>query len=260
MEIYVSEFVKLLLIFLRIFAVFFIAPLFSFTTMPQTTRVFIAFIIALLLAFTVDPIKYDMNGGLLLLGFMGFKEVITGFIIGFSIQFVFYGLSFAGQMIGFELGLSIAQSFDPTADFDSNVIGQILNLVGLLVFVLINGHHYVIRALSVSFDIIPLGFYTLNGEVLELLIRMSTAMFIIAVKIAAPIMIALFLLHIASGVLSRIIPQMQVFFVILPLKTGLGFLIIIAIIPLILFVIQNSLSIVEENLYELIRAMGPANG
>ena len=126
----------------------------------------------------------------------------------------------------------------------------------MLVFLLINGHHYLIQALYSSFAIVPLGKAVINTPVYDLLLKYSASVFIIAVKIAAPILVSYFLVHIAEGVLARVIPQMQVFFVSQPLKLGLGFSMLALAVPTYLYVIKGLLSSYEESLYKLIKAMG----
>jgi len=124
------------------------------------------------------------------------------------------------------------------------------------VFLLINGHHYLIRALYTSFSIVPLGNNVINKPVFDLLLKYSASVFVIAVKIAAPILVSFFLIHIAEGILARVIPQMQVFFVTQPLKIGLGFALLAFAVPTYVFVIKGLLRSYEESLFQLIKAMG----
>ena len=88
-----------------------------------------------------------------------------------------------------------------------------------------------------------------------MIIVYAASVFVIAVKIASPIMVSFFLIHIAEGIIARIIPQMQVFFVTQPLKIGIGLLMLAAITPLYLYVIKNLLQDYESKLYNLIQAM-----
>ena len=145
--------------------------------------------------------------------------------------------------------------FDATTEAQSNLMGSMLALLATLIFILINGHHFIINAIAASFKLIPLGHYTLNGKVSELLIKYSAGIFIIAVKIAAPIMVSFFLLNVAAGIMARVIPQMQILFVLFPLKIGLGFILMISLIPIYVYVIKGLLIDYEDKLYNLIKAM-----
>jgi len=166
-------------------------------------------------------VTYSMGFSMLVL--MGFKEALTGLILGFMLNFVFWGFH-----------------------FPANRWEQTLVLVWLLY---LTQHRILKTILSVKFwiwrlswyfwssmDTItlsaacphlqnnPLGHYTINESVFNLLVKYSGSIFIIAVKIAAPVMVAFFLLHIATGVISRIIPQMQVFFVLQPVQIVVDYL------------------------------------
>ena len=89
----------------------------------------------------------------------------------------------------------------------------------------------------------------------ELIVKYSAGIFVLAVKIASPILVSFFLLHLGAGIIARTIPGMNVFFVLFPLKLGLGFLLFVFIIPIYVYVIRNLLVEYEDRLLELIRAM-----
>jgi flagellar biosynthetic protein FliR len=114
----------------------------------------------------------------------------------------------------------------------------------------------VIKGLTYSYTIIPIGEFGVSESLLNLLIKYTTTIFVIAVKIASPIMVSFFLLHVAEGVLARVIPQMQVFFVVQPIKIGLGLTIIAIVIPLYIYLIKNLLIEYEGKLYNFIQVMG----
>ena len=255
-EILVTDFVNGLLIFLRIGALIFIAPVFNHNAIPNFAKLLLTFAIAYIVYFTVpDTVEYTADSGIVLLAFLGFKEVLTGLIIGFVLTFIFHAVNYAGMLIGFDMGLSMAQAFDPNTEAESNVVGQILVLFAVVIFILINGHHYIVRAIAASFKIIPLGFYTINESVLTLITKYSATIFVIGIKIASPLMVSFFLVHLAAGIISRVIPSMNVFFVLFPLKLGLGFLLLIVSTPIIVYVLKGLMYSYENKLYDLIKVM-----
>lgn len=255
MDILVNDFIRGLLVFLRVAAILFTIPIFSQTVVPGVSRILLSMVITYMVMFTITDFNYDVNMGLFPLAVLGFKEMLTGFVIGFSLHFVFYGISFAGLMIGNDMGLGAASMFDANTEAQSNLIGSILAMIATLIFILINGHHFIISAIGASFKLIPLGHYSVNGEVISLLIKYSAGIFIIAIKIAAPIMVSFFLLNVAAGIMARVIPQMQILFVLFPLKIGLGFILIISLVPIYVYVIKNLLIDYEDKLLILIKAM-----
>lgn len=254
-EILVRDFVIVILITLRITGAFVAAPVFGHKALPALVKMFLSFFIGYLIFLTLDSSKIHIELTFWFLFTSAVKEILAGLILGFMLNFVFYGVLYAGAFIGFDMGLAMSDVFDPTEGIASNPVGEVLYYVSLLVFLLINGHHYVIEGLSFSFLTIPLGKSVLTHSISELLISYSAQIFIIAVKIASPIMVSFFLVHIAEGIIARIIPQMQVFFVTQPLKIALGFLMLAGIAPIYIYVIKNLLRNYENQLVEIVKAM-----
>lgn len=251
----VREFIILFLIFLRISSTFVSAPFFGNRIIPVVTKLFISMVISYIIFLSIDhsAIKDIPTGWLLLI--YSFKEVITGLIIGFALQFVFFGVSYAGTLIGFEIGLNLAEVFNPSEEVNSNIIGEILYYSAIMIFILINGHHYLIRALQQSFNIIGIGTFSFPEPLYQTMIKLAGSVFVIAVKIATPILVSFFLINIAEGIISRMIPNMQVFFVTQPLKVGLGLLMLGLISPVFIYMIKNLLRDYENQLYVLITSM-----
>ncbi len=256
MNILVADFVAVFLIMLRIVAALIASPIYGHKAIPTISKLFLSLVVAYIIFLTLKHPAVNFEITLWSLSATAAKEIITGLIIGFMLNFVFYGISYAGTLIGFDIGLSMAEFFNPLEDTQNNVIGELIYLAAIMVFFLINGHHYVIRGLAYSFTVIPLGKFTINHSMFDLLIKYSASVFVIAVKIASPIMVSFFLVHIAEGIISRVIPQMQVFFVAQPLQLGLGFIMLSLIIPIYVYVIKDLLKIYENNLFVLIKAMG----
>lgn len=255
-EIYIADFLTLVLIFLRIIAALIAAPIFGNSAFNTSAKIAFSLFLAYILYYTVDRPAGLEQLDLLNLALLGAKEVITGLIIGFSLNLIFYGISYAGSFIGFDMGLMMAQALNPLEETNSNVIGQIIYFAAMLVFFIIDGHHYLIRGVALSFEIVPLGQYAITAGLQELLVRLSAGVFVIAVQLASPFLVSFMLVNIGEGVMSRVIPQMQVFFVTQPLKLGLGLLFLAALIPIYVYIIKNMLQAYEESLYAVVRAMG----
>jgi flagellar biosynthetic protein FliR len=190
-----------------------------------------------------------------MLFFLGIKEVLTGMIMGFMLNFVFYALSLSGYLLSREIGLMMANMFDPNAQNQDNIMGVLFIFMGIIIFFIIGGHEYIIKSVSYSFHIIPLGKLTFNESVIELFIKYSAAIFVLAVKIASPLIVAFFFVHVASGIISRVSPSFQVFFVLLPLKLGLGLFLMFLMIPVFAFTIRDLLAGYEDKLYHLLTIM-----
>ncbi|MDR3627403.1 MAG: flagellar biosynthetic protein FliR [Ignavibacteriaceae bacterium] len=252
----IADFIIVLLIFFRIIAAFVASPIYGHQSIPSLVKVILALIISYIVFLSIDKSQITVELSIAWLFTNAVKEIINGLILGFMMNFVFYGVSYAGTLIGFDMGLSMAEVFNPIDNASENVIGNILYYASLLIFLLINGHHYIISGLVYSFSVFHLGKFTLNEPVYQLLIKYSGTVFIIAFKIASPIIVSYFLIHIAEGIIGKVIPQMQVFFVSQPLVIGVGFVMLISMVPIYLYVIKYLLKGYEDNMYTLIKAMG----
>ncbi|NMB83644.1 MAG: flagellar biosynthetic protein FliR [Ignavibacteria bacterium] len=254
-EILVFDFIVLLLVFLRISAMFVAAPIFGHKAIPPQIKLGLSLIVAYIVFLTIDKSSVSFELNLASLVVYSLKEIITGLIMGYILNFVFWGISFAGHLIGFDMGLMFAEVLNPFEESQNNVVGEILFFATVMLFLIINGHHYIITGLVASFKAIPLAKFTINEPVYHLLIKYAFTIFTIAIKIASPILVAFFLVHLAEGIIARVIPNIQIFFVSQPLKIGLGVTMIITLIPFYIYAIKSLLHGYENQLLELIKGM-----
>lgn len=254
-EILTSHFMIFLFIFIRVTAVFVTAPLFSNKAFPAMAKVALALVISYLIFTFIDKDSIQLEITISFIFTNVIKEILTGVILGFSVALLFFAISFAGTIIGFDIGMAMAQVLNPTEETNNNVLGEYLYILAILILILINGHHYIIRSITYSFTIVPIGMYTLNTEVFDFIVKMGASVFVLAVKIASPILVSFFLVHLAEGIMARVIPEMQVFFVTYPLKIGIGIVMLMVTIPLYVYLIKNLLHSYEDKLYQLIQTM-----
>jgi flagellar biosynthesis protein FliR len=255
-EILVGDFVVALLIFLRIFSLIATAPVLGHNAIPMTAKIFLAMVTAYIVFLTIDKSQIVIEINLISLALSAAKEIITGIIMGYMLNFVFYGISFAGHLIGYDMGLMMAEVMNPLQEANNNVVGEVIYYVSMMVFLLINGHHYIIAAIAASFNVIPIAKNTITLPVVQMIVKYSFTVFTIAVKIASPLIVSFFLIHIAEGIISRVIPNIQVFFVTQPAKIGLGFIFLSTLAPIYVYVIKSLLQNYETQLTEIIKTMG----
>lgn len=261
-EILIGDFVIVLFIFLRIISMIIAAPVLGHKAFPVLAKIFLAFVLAYITFLTIDKSKIVLEINLISIIVNAAREVITGLIMGFMLNFIFYGISFAGTLIGYDMGLMFAEVLNPSLEINNNVVGEVIYYVSMMIFLLINGHHHVISAVAASFNVIPISGnpslrekFTVTLPAIQVIVKYSFAVFTIALKIASPILVSFFLIHIAEGIISRVIPNIQVFFVTQPAKIGLGFVLLSALAPIYVFAIKNLLQSYEAQLTELIKAM-----
>jgi flagellar biosynthetic protein FliR len=183
-------------------------------------------------------------------------EALTGLVIGFTAQFLFLAIQFAGEIIGFQMALGIAQVYDPVNGQSANPMGRLLSLVFMLVFVLTDGHHMVLRALEQSFIVVPLGGATLQASG-PLLLDWTADFFTLSLRLAAPFMITIFIIDATLGVFARIVPQADLFSLSLPLKLSLGLAVAYFYMQNLFPIVPDMVTRMTDDLLQLIDALAP---
>jgi len=163
---------------------------------------------------------------------MALGEWIVGVLIGLSLQVVFEAMQFAGQISGIQLGLSLAQLFDPQSQTESTAMPVLFNLITLLIFLQLNIHHWVLRGLERSFEYLPVGSAVVTQLLSRELVRVLGALFVLGIQIAAPILLATLMIDIVIGFLSKASPQLPAMLMGIPLKSLTGYALLIGAVEL----------------------------
>ena len=159
--------------------------------------------------------------GLLMLG-----ELCIGLMIGFVAQILFTGVQFGGEIINQQMGLSLANIFDPENGQQNSIVTNFQYILAVLIFFSVGAHHWFIYAMAESLHTVPLlGFTLAQGVVMSLVTLLGNAC-IMAIKIAAPVMATLFLTTLAMGLVARLVPQMNIFMLSMPVTLGVGLLVL----------------------------------
>jgi len=149
----------------------------------------------------------------------------------------------------------MAMVLDPMAGSQVSLIAQIKNIFAMLIFLTINAHHWFIRALVESFQIIPPLSFRISGSLLEQLLRLVGNMFIISLKVGAPVLAALLITTAALGIIARTVPQMHIFIVAMPIKIMVGLFIIILAMPTLMNYMEQLFAVLANDILYLLNAM-----
>lgn len=155
-------------------------------------------------------------------------EMVVGLVIGMALSFVFDGLQLAGHALGFQLGFSLANIIDPQSQVETTVMSTFHQAIGLLIFLQLGVHHWILRALGRSFDYLPAGAAIITLPTTTGLLRLAGGMLLIGVQIAAPGLLATMLADLALGLLGKASPQLPVLFLGISVKALLGYAVLIA--------------------------------
>jgi flagellar biosynthesis protein FliR len=228
------------LVLARIGPLFVVAPLFSSKMIPLRARG----VAAVALAIGMSPLALKdgeiPTDALSLAGLIG-KEALVGFAFAFAISVLFAAVSIAGSFLDTLIGFSYGGLVDPVNGNQSSVLSQLYTLVGVMVFIAIGGDSWMIQGLAKTYDLVGLTEMPAVGALVGGAQHTFATIFISAVELAAPVLIALIITDAGFGVVSRVMPQLNVFAVGFPAKILVGFLIVAASLPFVAGWIGNQL-------------------
>lgn len=204
------DFYNWMLVFLRFSAFLFVLPFFSMANFPVTMRVALGALCALLIAPVLPPFPLDKLDFLSLLGVM-WQEVSVGLLLGFVARMVFYAVDIAGSFISTEMGLNMAAILDPVDQGSSQVAGTILVFLATVVMLTLNLHHWMLLGFERSYEVLPMGSAHLSNALFQDIVSRTSNVFMLALQISAPIIAVSFVITLVFSVLSRAVPQMNVF-------------------------------------------------
>lgn len=156
------------------------------------------------------------------------SEAAVGLMMGLSVQLVMEGVQIAGQLAGTQLGFSLAAIIDPQTNIETPVINIFYQMIGLLIFLQLNVHHWILRAIVKSFEYLPVGTGVITLAASRELFRDAGAMWLIGVQMAAPILLATMLVDVTVGFLGKASPQLPALFIGISAKSLIGYMVLAA--------------------------------
>lgn len=210
------------LAFARIGSLVMLMPGLGEAAVPARARLGFALLLSIMLAPQVAPAPDDVWGAS---GIM-IGEIAVGLVLGGVARMLMTGLATAGQIFGMETGLSFAQTADPTQAGSGQVISVFLGLMGIALVFATNLHHVFIRGIADSYQVFGVGKPFPVGDAADFAVDAFSDAFRIGLQIAAPVVVAGLVFRLGLGVLSRLAPSIQVFFVAMPLNIMGGFIIL----------------------------------
>jgi flagellar biosynthesis protein FliR len=218
------------LVFARIGAMLMLLPGLGELSVPVRLRLTAALLLAaVLLPLHRNAYQIDLGSFGPVLGMLG-EELFIGAVLGLAARLTISALQIAGAIVAQQMGLAFVTSIDPSERDQSVIVANFLTMLGVTLIFATDLHHLVIAALNDSYRLFAPGEIPLLGDVAALTTRTVASAFRIGLQLAAPFLVFGLLFNVGLGVLARLMPQMQVFFVGLPLSILLGFLILILVL------------------------------
>ncbi|MDR0218000.1 MAG: flagellar type III secretion system protein FliR [Enterobacteriaceae bacterium] len=215
----------------RLLALFSIAPVFSEKQVPVKVRIGLALAItAVLIPSIPSPqIPIFSVGGIWLL----IQQILIGVALGLTMQIAFAVVRYAGEVLGLQMGLSFATFFDPTGGPNMPILARILNVLMMLLFLVFDGHLWILSILADTFHSIPVQLTQLNPKGFLLLARSASLIFIDGMMLAMPLITLLLILNFSLGMLNRMTPQLSVFVIGFPLTLTVGIFTLSLLFPML---------------------------
>lgn len=235
------------LVLARLASFMILAPFFSIKGSPNLIKIGFAVFLTVLLLPSIkiaENIPIDMASYSVLV----IKEVIVGLILGYVSMLTFNAIKIAGELIDIQMGFSMATVLDPQTYSRVTLVGQFLFLLQILLFFAVDGHHSLLMAISYSYTLIPVTGAVFKTTFVTAILKMFVEMFSLGIRMAAPFIVAFLICDIGLGILARSVPQLNVFILSFPMKTGIGLVTIAAVLPIMTSLVNNVLSQMEKDL------------
>lgn len=245
-----------LLALARISGMFFMSPVFGRRNVPAI------FTIGLILALTFIVAAYypvfgevaDI-GSYLELAFYIIKEIFIGLIMGYVVLMTFSAFLLAGQLIDSQIGFGVVHILDPQTNIQIPLVGNFNNVLAMVFFFAMDGHHTLIKLLLYSFEALPLGKASISADIVHPLLEMFVEFFVLGFKMAVPAIAAALLAEVVFGVLVRVIPQMNVLVVGLPFKILIGLVVLSLAIPVLIGLMNDAFSSMFKGIRSVVQGL-----
>jgi flagellar biosynthetic protein FliR len=243
------------IVLIRTASVLFFSPVYNQTNLPLIIKIGLALAIAVAIFPTINNSQLALPDSMINFILLVFKELAIGFLIGYVATLAFGAFVMAGELISSEMGLSMAELVDPLFGDRISPISQLFQIIALILFFAINGHHWLINALVLSYKTVPVTGFIETGFSMSKIMHLFNGLFVAAIKIAAPIMIILGLVVVVSGFLARSTPEINIFLIIFPVKILVGFLLLAITFPFITRAIEYLLNMLRKDMFSLVGGM-----
>ncbi len=250
-----GQIIAFALVFLRVIAFVVAWPIFGTQLLPVPVKVLLALVLGVILF----PVIKMQNLDLIKIGdelvFIAFREIVIGLFLGFLLKFFFFAISITGEMIGISSGLASAQLFNPAMGAQTNVMEQAHLILATLFMLAFNGHHLFIQGLAQSFDFVPISAIGIKYESFSGLSLAFQDVFFMGIKMASPVVVAVFVSNLTMGLLGRAVPQLNVmmtsFQVTILVSVGVFFI----SMPLLVSQMDGLLQMMAERFFSVMKVL-----
>ena len=235
-----------LLVLVRISGFIFTAPFFNHVNVPRNVKISLTFFLSVIVFFIL-PLERLQYNGVTGYGFLVVQELLLGVVMGFMANICTMILAFTGQIVDMEIGFSMVQEMNPTANMSTTITSNLLTMTVMLIMLVTNLHSYILSAVLDSFKIVEVGEASINIFMYKVMVKFMADYFLIAFRIVLPVFACILLANVVLAILAKVAPQMNMFVIGMQLKVliGIGVLVLIAVL----------LPAITEFIYEEMKVM-----
>ncbi|GHV15527.1 flagellar biosynthetic protein FliR [Fibrobacterales bacterium] len=243
-----------ILALVRISTVIFILPVFNQNAVPISVKAAISLLLAILVFPQMPLIGFTISNSPVFFFMLVLEQVFIGVLIGFAASFLLHFIAMGGEWIARDIGI-MQGTMNPFTEYQSDLFSIVLTVILVVIFIASGGHFFFIRVLFESFQYIPMGHFIWDTRSFAaIFILLSASSFVTAFQFAAPVMGAIFLCTVALGLMNRVMPQMQVWILGVPLKVIWGTVVIIYSFPLMVQLFNANFEQLQRALFAILRA------
>ena len=239
-----------LLVLVRIASFVAVAPFFGLSSVPTRVKAGFSAVLAILIAQAMPgQVTYD---GMLEYGIIVAKEALTGLFIGMAANCCTYIIGFAGQLMDMQIGLSMAQEYNPLTRTQESVTGNLYYYSIMLLLLISDLYHYIIKAIADTYTLIPVNAQVFQWEYLvNGMVRFITDMLVIGFRITLPVFACCMIMNCILGIMAKVAPQMNMFSVGIQLKIFAGFAVLIVTV----FLLPRAATLIGDEIKTMLRVM-----
>ncbi|HIP19920.1 MAG TPA: flagellar type III secretion system protein FliR [Sulfurimonas sp.] len=231
--------VGFMLLFFRFLALFIAVPIFSHKNIPMQIKAAMAFFFTIVFYSSMPPLQIAINLPTIVLAIL--SEFMLGLAVGIVLQLAYNVITFAGGIISFMMGFSMASAIDPQTGVSMPIISQFLSLMGLMVLLSLDLHHWVLLFVDSSLKAVPLGGFVMREDLFHYIINAASNMFLVGFMIAFPIVALSWLADVIFGMLMKTMPQFNLLVIGFPIKIMVAFVVLIATFASTMLIVKTQM-------------------
>ena len=234
-----TNIVGFILLFFRFAALFLAVPIFSQKNIPMTIKAMMAFFFTIVFYASMPVVEIPINAASIILAVL--SEFMFGLAVGIILLLAYNAITLAGGIISFMMGFSMASAIDPQSGVSMPIISQFLSLMGLMVILEIDMHHWLLAYIDKSLSVIPLGGFIMSENLFNYIIHATANMFLVGLMIAFPIIALSWLADVIFGMLMKTMPQFNLLVIGFPIKIMVAFTVLIATFTATMLILKGQM-------------------